>query len=167
MNGDDEHLDQVLAGHTCKVETFGLSEENDLRAENLKMVHRPGYLGIAYHAAGMMDMDVEIDIPGQFSVYNSLAAIAVCLHFKVSERLISRQLSKQAKVKGRMELVKVSDDFTLMIDYAHNAMSLESLLTTLKEYQSGADWSASSAAAETAPKPAVSRWRRSPEDWRI
>ncbi len=31
-------------------------------------------------------------------------------------------------------MVKVSDDFTLMIDYAHNAMSPESLLTTLKEY---------------------------------
>ena len=32
-------------------------------------------------------------------------------------------------------MIKVSDDFTLMIDYAHNAMSLESLLTTLKEYE--------------------------------
>ena len=42
---------------------------------------------------------------------------------------------KKAKVKGRIEMVKVSDDFTLMIDYAHNAMSLESLLTTLKEYE--------------------------------
>ena len=31
-------------------------------------------------------------------------------------------------------MVKVSEDFTLMIDYAHNAMSLESLLSTLKEY---------------------------------
>ena len=41
---------------------------------------------------------------------------------------------KEAKVKGRIELVKVSNQFTLMIDYAHNAMSLESLLTTLKEY---------------------------------
>ena len=136
VNGDDEHLDQVLAGHTCKVETFGLSEENDLRAENLKMVHKPGYLGISYHAAGMIDMDVEIDIPGKFSVYNSLAAIAVCLHFKVREADIKTAL-KQAKVKGRVELVKVSDDFTLMIDYAHNAMSLESLLTTLREYEPG------------------------------
>ena len=136
VNGDDEHLDQVLAGHTCKVETFGLSEENDLRAENLKMVHKPCYLGISYHAAGMIDMDVEIDIPGKFSVYNSLAAIAVCLHFKVREADIKTAL-KQAKVKGRVELVKVSDDFTLMIDYAHNAMSLESLLTTLREYEPG------------------------------
>ena len=34
-------------------------------------------------------------------------------------------------------MVKVSDDFTLMIDYAHNAMALESLLTTLREYDPG------------------------------
>ena len=78
-------------------------------------------------------MDVEIDIPGTFSVYNSLTAIAVCRHFDVPADKIKRAL-KQAKVKGRIEMVKVSEDFTLMIDYAHNAMSLESLLTTLKEY---------------------------------
>ena len=34
-------------------------------------------------------------------------------------------------------MVKVSDDFTLMIDYAHNAMSLESLLATLRDYDPG------------------------------
>ena len=42
-----------------------------------------------------------------------------------------------AKVKGRIEFIKVSDDFSLMIDYAHNAMALESLLTTLREYEPG------------------------------
>ena len=80
-----------------------------------------------------MDFDVEIDIPGTFSVYNSLTAIAVCRHFGVPVDAIKKAL-KVAKVKGRIEMIKVSDDFTLMIDYAHNAMSLESLLTTLKEY---------------------------------
>ena len=39
-----------------------------------------------------------------------------------------------AKVKGRTEMVKVSDEFTLMIDYAHNAMALKSLLGTLRAY---------------------------------
>ena len=73
------------------------------------------------------------DIPGTFSVYNSLTAIAVCRHFDVPVEMIKKAL-KVAKVKGRIEMVKVSEDFTLMIDYAHNAMSLESLLTTLKEY---------------------------------
>lgn len=80
-----------------------------------------------------MNFDVEIDIPGDFSVYNSLTAIAVCRHFDVPVENIKTAL-KVAKVKGRIEMVKVSDDFTLMIDYAHNAMSLESLLLTLRDY---------------------------------
>ncbi len=133
VNADDEHLEEILEGHTCKVETFGFSEKADLRACDTKMVSRPGYLGISYHVAGLLDMDVEIDIPGEFSVYNSLTAIAICRHFGVRKEDIIEAL-KVAKVKGRIEMVKVSDEFTLMIDYAHNAMSLESLLTTLKAY---------------------------------
>ena len=134
VNADDKHLDQVLEGHTCKIETFGFSENADLRASDVKLVKEPGYLGVSYRASGLIDMDMEIDIPGKFSVYNSLTAIAICLHFGVSRDNI-RQALKQAKVKGRIEMIKVSDDFTLMIDYAHNAMSLKSLLTTLREYQ--------------------------------
>lgn len=57
----------------------------------------------------------------------------MCRHFGVGEEAIKKAL-KSAKVKGRIEMVEVSDVFTLMIDYAHNAMSLESLLTTLKAY---------------------------------
>jgi UDP-N-acetylmuramoyl-L-alanyl-D-glutamate--2,6-diaminopimelate ligase len=133
FNADDVHLEKILEGHTCEVETFGLSEKAHLRAEHLQLVSKPGYLGIAYHVAGDADFDVEIDIPGKFSVYNSLTAIAICRHFNVAESDIKNAL-KAAKVKGRVEMVKVSDEFTLMIDYAHNAMALESLLTTLREY---------------------------------
>lgn len=133
FNGDDQHLDKLLEGHTCQVETFGFSPEADLRAENTHLVTGKGTLGIAYQVKGLMDFPVEIDLPGKFSVYNSLTAIAVCRHFGVTEENIQRAL-KNAKVKGRIEMVKVSEEFTLMIDYAHNAMSLESLLETLKEY---------------------------------
>ncbi len=134
FNGDDQHLDKLLEGHTCQVETFGFSPEADLRAENTHLVTGKGTLGIAYQVKGLMDFPVEIDLPGKFSVYNSLTAIAVCRHFGVTEENIQRAL-KNAKVKGRIEMVKVSEEFTLMIDYAHNAMSLESLLMTLKEYR--------------------------------
>lgn len=141
VNADDSHLEKILEGHTCAVESFGLSQTANIRAEGLQLVSKPGYLGIAYHAlcAGTpekesAEFDVEIDIPGKFSVYNSLTAIAICRHFKVAATDIKKAL-KTAKVKGRVEMVKVSDEFTLMIDYAHNAMALESLLTTLKEYK--------------------------------
>ena len=78
-------------------------------------------------------MEVEVDIPGRFSVYNSLTAIAICLHFTDNLELIGNVL-KTVQVKGRVEIVPVSEKFTLMIDYAHNAVSLESLLLALKEY---------------------------------
>ena len=132
-NVDDKYFPDLFKDATCRVETFGFSKDADLRAEDVELVSRPGYLGVAYHVAGLMDFDVEIDIPGTFSVYNSLTAIAVCRHFGVPVEKIKEAL-KKAKVKGRIEMIKVSDEFTLMIDYAHNAMSLESLLTTLKEY---------------------------------
>lgn len=132
-NVDDEHFADVFADATCQIETFGFSEKADLRANDTKLVSRPGYLGIDYKVSGLMNFDVEIDIPGKFSVYNSLTAIAVCRHFDVPVEKIVEAL-RTAKVKGRIEMVKVSEDFTLMIDYAHNAMSLESLLGTLKEY---------------------------------
>ena len=133
-NIDDQWYEDVFQNATCKVETFGFSEKADLRATNVQHVSRPGYLGVNYHVSGLMDFDVEIDIPGEFSVYNSLTAIAVCRHFDVPEENIKKAL-KVAKVKGRIEMVKVSDDFAFMIDYAHNAMSLESLLCTLRDYR--------------------------------
>lgn len=135
-NVDDKWYEDVFAGATCKTETFGFSEKADLRAVNVEHVSRPGYLGMKFDVKGLMDFNVEIDIPGEFSVYNSLTAIAVCRHFDVPVENIKAAI-KVAKVKGRIEMVKVSDDFTLMIDYAHNAMSLASLLNTLRDYNPG------------------------------
>ena len=136
FNADDEHLERILEGHTCEAETFGVkTADADLRAENIRHIHEPGYLGVSFTAVSRdgSSLDVELDIPGLFSVYNALTAIAICRHFKISEDDIKRAL-KAARVKGRIEMVPVSDKFTLMIDYAHNAMALKSLLTTLRDY---------------------------------
>lgn len=133
VNGDDEYTEQVTKGHTCKLETYGMGENCMLRAEKPQLVHKPGELGVDFHVTGLMDFEVEVPTPGRFSVYNALCAIAICRHFGVDAATIRKALL-EAKVKGRIEKVKVSDKFTLLIDYAHNAMSLESLLVTLKEY---------------------------------
>jgi UDP-N-acetylmuramoyl-L-alanyl-D-glutamate--2,6-diaminopimelate ligase len=136
FNGDSEHLDGILDGHTCRVETFGYGNSHDLCAENVQLKKEHGALGVSYHVSGLMDFDVEVNVPGSFSVYNSLTAIAICHHFGVDEDKIRQALS-HVSVKGRIEIVPVTRRYTLMIDYAHNAMSLESLLTTLREYEPG------------------------------
>lgn len=134
INCDDAHYQDVIRDHTCKIETFGFAENADYRAQDLKLISGAGFLGIDFKARGKVNLDIELHAPGRFSVYNALCAIAICNHFGVTADEVKGALL-QAHVKGRIELVKVSDDFTLMIDYAHNAMALESLLTTLREYK--------------------------------
>lgn len=136
FNGDSEHLQGILEGHTCKVETFGYGKGNDLVADGVELKKEHGALGVRYHVSGLMNFDVEVNVPGSFSVYNSLTAIAICHHFGVDVEKIKHALL-HVSVKGRIEIVPVTKRYTIMIDYAHNAMSLESLLTTLREYEPG------------------------------
>lgn len=133
VNIDDKRFERIVEGCTCQLETFGYSEKATLRARHAMMLSKPGYLGVRYLAEGLVNIPVEIDIPGKFSVYNSLAAVVVCHHLGVTGEDILQALTK-AKVRGRVEMVPLSAPFTLMIDYAHNAMALESLLSTLREY---------------------------------
>lgn len=134
INIDDKYAKDVIKNHTCEIETYGMSDEAQLRASDISLVSKPGYMGVAYKLSGLMNMDVEVNIPGKFSVYNSLMAIAICRHFNVSDEVI-REALKQVKVKGRVEIVDTpGKDCLVIIDYAHNHMSVESLLTTIREY---------------------------------
>ena len=134
VNGDDAHCGDVTNGHTCELETYGFDEGNDLRAVNLAYIRKAGALGVFFDTEGLINVHAEIANPGKFSVYNALCAIAVARHFGCTPETIAEAL-KGARVKGRIEMVPVSDRFTMIIDYAHNAMALESLLATLRDYR--------------------------------
>ncbi len=133
VNGDDAHVADVTKDHTCKLFTYGLNEGCDYRATDMRLTRGDGHIGVDFHVSGKVEMDVDVSTPGRFSVYNALTAVAICDQFSVTEAEVRRAL-KKVTVKGRIELIHISDSFTLMIDYAHNAMALKSLLGTLKEY---------------------------------
>ncbi|HEX3038977.1 MAG TPA: UDP-N-acetylmuramoyl-L-alanyl-D-glutamate--2,6-diaminopimelate ligase [Caproiciproducens sp.] len=133
INIDDENWERIIANHTCEIETYGFHKEAGLRAFHEKLISRPGYLGVHFDVAGQLDLSVDVDIPGKFSVYNALGAIAVCRHFGITEDDYIKGLNT-VKVKGRVEPVPVPGNYTLLIDYAHNALSMENILETLREY---------------------------------
>ncbi len=134
INMDADYIDDILEGHTCDIETYGVDGNYDFKASDIRLFTKPGCLCVSYDLSGKMNFPVEIHVPGNFSVYNSLCAIAICSHF-TDDIDAMKQALLDVRVKGRVEIISVSHRFTLMIDYAHNAMSLESLLTSLKEYQ--------------------------------
>ena len=83
VNADDKHVDALLAGHTCEIETYGFSEGADLRAENVELYRESGELGVKFAVTGKLNADIKVPSPGRFSVYNALTAIAICRHFNV------------------------------------------------------------------------------------
>lgn len=133
INIDDPNAENMIKNRTCTIETFGFSENAELRASDDELISRPGYLGVHFNVSGKVNMPIDVDIPGKFTVYNALSAIAVCLHFNLTQQHIFDGLN-EVKVKGRVEPVKIPGNFTLLIDYAHNAVSMENILETLREY---------------------------------
>lgn len=133
INIDDEKADEITKDCTCEIETYGFSDKAMLTAKNESLIARPGYIGVHFETAGCETLSVDVPIPGRFSVYNALAAIAVTRHFDISSEDIINGLNK-VHVKGRVEAVPVPGNYTILIDYAHNAVSMENVLSTLKEY---------------------------------
>ncbi|MBQ9607965.1 MAG: UDP-N-acetylmuramoyl-L-alanyl-D-glutamate--2,6-diaminopimelate ligase [Lachnospiraceae bacterium] len=134
FNIDDEYSSYMMDNAVCKILTYGLDKDADYRANGLRLYNKDGVLGIEYEVSGRISGDIMVDLPGEFSVHNSLAAIAVADSLDVPFANISDILS-EVKVRGRVEMIPISDSFTIMIDYAHNAMALESLLLALKAYK--------------------------------
>ena len=134
INIDDDSAEAIIEGHTCSIETYGYSDKADLVAHGDELIARPGFIGVHFKTTGVRELSVDVAIPGRFSVYNALAAIAVCRHFDVSDEDILKGL-RSVKVKGRVEVVPVPGNYTMLIDYAHNAVSMENVLSTLREYK--------------------------------
>ena len=133
VNIDDENTEALLEGHTCKLVTYGCSEKADYRAGTYQLLRTHDFLGVQFHVSGKDDMDVKVNMPGEFSVYNALAALTVGKVLGLPDEAIHEGLSR-CVVKGRVELVPISRKFTILLDYAHNEVSTESLLTTLRAY---------------------------------
>ncbi len=133
FNVDDKNAAYMMEHADCGKITYGMREHADYCANDVKLYCENGVLGIQYALSGSLSGQMVVDLPGEFSVHNSLAAIAVAdlMHVPVAD---IQTILKQIKVRGRVEMIPISDAFTLMIDYAHNAMALESLLTALRAY---------------------------------
>ncbi len=83
--------------------------------------------------AGEKNFEVLVGVPGKFNAYNALSAIGAAKILDIKDEYIKEGL-KNVKVKGRVEPVKMPGNFTLLLDYAHNALSMENVLNTLREY---------------------------------
>lgn len=133
INMDDEHADEIAKGISCEWRGFGLGAGAEYQAEKIHYVSEPDFVGIEFDIRGEHQIPVRVNIPGKFNVYNALAAAAVTLWLGVPADKLQHAL-EHLKIDGRMEIVHTSETCCVIVDYAHNAVSMESLLATLREY---------------------------------
>lgn len=134
VNGDDPLFEEIVRDAACPTKVYGMeskarytSEAPDLRIENhrLKTAFRAVCDGNAF--------DVELGVPGYFSICNALAAIAVAYDENIPITAIQKGL-KDVRVRGRMEIVPINVPYTVIIDAAHEEFSCRSLFETIKRY---------------------------------
>lgn len=136
VNADDENTEALLEGHTCDLITYGIDKPADYRAgQEYRLLRNKTMLGVEFTLTEPdgHTMDVQVGMPGRFSIYNALATIGVGKALGLADEPIHQGL-RDTVVKGRVELVPISHHFTILIDYAHNEAAAESLMETLKAY---------------------------------
>lgn len=135
MNRDDSHWAEVIKDASCDLYSFSMDKEGtDFKAENIHYVSQPDFVGLEFDVKGRFELSVRVNIPGRFNVANALAAVSVLSFFDLPKERIRHGL-EHLSVNGRMEIVYTSERCTVIVDYAHNAISMESLLTTLRDYK--------------------------------
>ncbi len=128
-NADDPWHGAVLHRSLCPRWGYGVAA-GQLRAEDVVLSER----GVAFVAVcGFERVKVRCPIPGQFSVYNALAALGACQTLGVPLDAAAEALGRCHGVPGRMEVVPTPrEDITVLIDYAHTPDALENVLRAVR-----------------------------------
>lgn len=136
VNTDDGHWRRVTVGATCPLTTMGMDRTADYNVARIVPLRRAGFLGSEFTLTGALDGTFSINMPGRFNVANALAAAAAADLLGVPAPAIAAGLAA-ARVKGRTQVLDTPGHYTLLIDYAHNAVSMENLLSMLRSYRPG------------------------------
>lgn len=127
-----EMAQQAAEGKAKRIITFGTARDADLCGYDIQPTKR----GVEFKVkCDSFDEPFKIGMTGLFNVDNALAAIAISYGLNIPLKYIKSGLEK-ARVSGRMEIyTNQSGSLNVIVDYAHNQMSFQSLFaSTKKEY---------------------------------
>ena len=131
VNIDSDYKDIIIENTTGRLTTYGLKGDADVRAENLKMSERGVIFDLLREGK---QREMRLGIPGEFSVYNALAAICACENIGIDDSDIEKGLVLAKPVKGRIEVVHTNTPYTVIIDYAHSPDGLKNIISAVRGF---------------------------------
>ncbi len=135
INIDDPFSERVINTCTCPVLTYGSDSKADYCLTSMRKEKLGNRLAMGFEAVcGGKEESYRVALPGDVNAYNSLVAIAIAEDMGLPKEDYKKGL-ESVFVKGRGEIVETGEDFTVIIDYAHNGVSLKSIIQTAESYE--------------------------------
>ncbi len=133
VNADDPNANAFTSA-SKNVVTYGIND-GQLRASKVKMSADGSQFNVSVD--GSDSYNIHCHIPGEFNVYNSLAAVAVGREMGLDKKQIEQGINALKGVEGRMTVVEGGQKFTVIVDFAHTPDSFERLLGDLRKSTKG------------------------------
>jgi UDP-N-acetylmuramoyl-L-alanyl-D-glutamate--2,6-diaminopimelate ligase len=133
INMDDKYGNKVYDDLENNKITYGINENVDLKAKNIKLHSR----GIKFDMYYLTEhVHINLNIPGRYNIYNALGSAAACLLEGLTMDQIKIGLEALKAVSGRCEAFEsdLNLGFDIIIDYAHTPDALENILDTAREF---------------------------------
>ncbi|MEQ6390018.1 UDP-N-acetylmuramoyl-L-alanyl-D-glutamate--2,6-diaminopimelate ligase [Bacillaceae bacterium S4-13-58] len=137
INADDPYGKKLIKRaktYTPKVVTYGIKDEADIYPSDIQ--YYPDHTLYKVHTPEGT-IDIQVNLPGDIYVYNSLAAIACAYCNGISLKHIQEGIRAVEHIRGRLEVVYQERDYRIVIDFAHTEDSLEKVLSTLRPSTKG------------------------------
>lgn len=134
INLDDKIAQEIIEKVNCKVLTYGINKDADIRATEIRYKSDGVTFKVNFKK---ISEEIKVNVSGKFTVYNVLATIGACYGLGMDIREVSKLVSSIKHVPGRLEMIKNNSNKNVMVDYAHTPDALEKLLMMARETTKG------------------------------
>ena len=132
FNIDSEYFEYMSKDASCDIYTFGYNDNSNYKLVSTKNILESGFMGIEMVTDGKVKDVFKVSIPGNFTAYNTIACISICDMLGIDISVVKKSL-ENIFVKGRLEPVRISNKFSLLIDYAYQGIAMDNVLSTIKQ----------------------------------
>jgi UDP-N-acetylmuramate--alanine ligase len=128
---DDEHVRDILPGIKRRTITYGITRAADYQARNISFTGASSRYDVYYRGEKLGD--IQMNVPGLFNVYNSMAAVAVGRELDMDFPVIHEGLKTFFGVHRRLEVKGRVKDITVVDDYGHHPTEIVATLAAAKQ----------------------------------
>ncbi len=135
INVDDPASEHIIRNTKAEIITYAINKEADIKVQD----YQPSLNGLKLLVSvfGKSEVEVNLQLLGEYNVYNALSAMGVGLSQGLDLNVIKKGLEETDVVPGRFQRVSCGQDFAVIVDYAHTPDALQRVLTTAKKLTKG------------------------------